>query len=85
MEDSWNRFILLMSASDEKPLSKLSPFMVQKGFQAIAVTLRSTKGLRDGSFVMECSRRVQAKNLLKTVTFVDSPVHVSVHKTLNSS
>ena len=33
---------------------------------------------------MECSRRVQAENLLKTVTFVDCPVHLSV-KTFNSS
>ena len=34
---------------------------------------------------MECSRRAQAENLLKTVTFVDRPVHVRVHKTLKSS
>ncbi|WP_419608011.1 hypothetical protein, partial [Thiolapillus sp.] len=66
-------------------MSKLSPFAVQKGFQAIAGTLKSTKRLRDGSFLVECSRRTQAENLLKTVHFVDRPVHVSVHKTLNSS
>ena len=30
-------------------------------------------------------RKTQAENLLKTVNFVDRPVHVSVHKTLNSS
>ena len=34
---------------------------------------------------MECSRKTQAENLLRTVNFVDRPVHVSVHKTLNSS
>ena len=34
---------------------------------------------------MECSRRAQAENLLKTATFVDRSVHVCVHKTLNSS
>ena len=67
---------LLTSASEEKPLSKLSPFAVQKGFQAIAGTLKSTKRLRDGSFLVECSRRAQAENLLKTATFVDRPVHV---------
>ena len=83
--DNWPRFIVLSSASEEKPLSKLSPFAVQKGFQAIAGTLKSTKRLRDGSFLVECSRRAQAENLLKTATFVDRPVHVYVHKTLNSS
>ena len=34
---------------------------------------------------MECSRRAQAENPLKTVTFVDRPVNVFVYKTLNSS
>ena len=83
--DSWPKFIVLSSASEEKLLSKLSPFAVQKGFQAIAGTLKSTKRLRDGSFHVECSRRAQAENLLRTATFVDRPVHVCVHKTLNSS
>ena len=55
--DKWPRFVVLSSASEEKPLSKLSPFTVQKGFQAIAGTLKSTKRLRDGSFLVECSRR----------------------------
>ena len=39
--DSWPKFVL-SSASEEKPLSKLSPFAVQKGFQAIARILNSS-------------------------------------------
>ena len=65
--ENWPRFIVLSSASEEKPLSKLSPFAVQKGFQATAGTLKSTKRLRDGSFLVECSRRAQAENLLRTM------------------
>ena len=84
-KDNWPRFIVVKSASEERPLSKLSPFAVQKGFKAIAGTLKSTKRLRDGSFLVKCSRKTQAENLLKTVNFVDRLVHVSVHKTLNSS
>ena len=42
MNDSWPRFVVLSSASKEKPLSKLSPFAVQKGFQAIARILNSS-------------------------------------------
>ena len=83
--DIWPRFVALTYASEEKPLSKLPPFMVPKGFQATAGTLKSTKRLRDGSFLVECSRKAQAENLLKTVTFADGPVHVCVHKSLNSS
>ena len=74
--DTWPRFMVMTSASEEKPLSKLSPFAVQKGFQAIAGTLKGTKKLRDGSFLVECSRRAQAENLMRTTTFVDRPVHV---------
>ena len=55
--DNWPRFVVLSSASEEKPLSKLSPFAVQKGFQAITGTYKSTKRLRNGSFLAECSRR----------------------------
>ena len=84
-EDILPRCIVVTSASEERPLSKLSPIAVQKGFQAIAGTLKSTKRLRDGSFPVECSRKTQAENLLKTVNFVDRPVHAPVHKTLNSS
>ena len=84
-KDNWPRFIVVKSASEEQPLSKLSPFAVQKGFQAIAGTLKSTKRLRDGSFLVKCSRKTEAENLLKALNFVDRPVHVSVHKTLNSS
>ena len=84
-KDKWPKFIVVKSASEEGPLSKLSPFAVQKGFQAIAGTLKSTKRLRDGSFLVEYSRKAQAENLLKTIHFVDRPVHISVHKTLNSS
>ena len=74
-KDNWPRFIVVQSASEERPLSKVSPFAVQKGFQAIAGTLKSTKRLRGGSFLVECSRKTQAENLLKTVHFVDRPVH----------
>ena len=70
---------MIKSASEEQPLSKLSPFAVQKGFQAIAGTLKSTRRLRDGSFLVECSRKTQAENLLKTIHFVDRPVHVTLN------
>ena len=51
----------------------------------MAETLKSIKRLRDGSFVVECARKSQAMGLLKTTRFVDRPIRVSVHKTLNSS
>ena len=67
------------------PLFKLSPFAAQKGFEAIAGTLKSTRRLKDGSFLVECSRRQEVENLLSTTKFIDRKVQVSMHKALNSS
>ena len=82
---NWPRFLIVRSADEDIPLQKLSPFTIQKGFQAIDGTLKSIKRLTDGSFMAECGKRAQAQNLLQTNCFVDRPVRVSVHKTLNSS
>ena len=83
--NNWPRFLIVESSSDDLLLSKLSPFAVQKGFQAVAGTLKSIKRLRDGSFLVECARKLQAMGLLKTTRFVDRSVRVSSHKALNSS
>ena len=54
---SWPRCLVMTSASEETPLSKLSPSAIQKGFEAIAGTLKSARILRDGSFLVECNNK----------------------------
>ena len=83
--NNWPRFLVMESSSDDLPLSKLSPFAVQKGFQVVAGILKNIKRFRDGSFLVECARKSQVMGLLKTTQFVDRPVRVSIHKALNSS
>ena len=58
--NNWPRF-LVVESSDDLPLSKLSPFAVQKGFQTVAGTLKSIKRLRDGPFLVECDERPRPK------------------------
>ena len=72
--NNWPRLQVVESLSDNLLvlLSKLSPFAVQKGFQAVAGTLKNIKRLRDGSFLVERARKSQAVCLLKTTRFVDS-------------
>ena len=41
--NNWPRFLVEESSSDDLPLSKLSTFAVQEGFQAVAGTLKSIK------------------------------------------
>ena len=83
--NNWPRFLVMETSNEHLPLSKLSPFAIQNGFQAVAGTLKSIKRLRDGSFLVECGKRAQAQNLLRTNRFIDRPVGVAIHKTLNSS
>ena len=63
-ETNWPRFLIVEAVSEDLPLQKLSPFAIQKGFQAIARTLKNIKRLRDGSFLIECGKKAQAQNLL---------------------
>ena len=39
-KDNWPRFIVVKSASEERPLSKLSPFAVQKGASCLPLRCR---------------------------------------------
>ena len=43
---NWPRFLLIQSADSEIPLSKLSPFAVQKGIEGIAGIPKEIKRLR---------------------------------------
>ena len=81
----WPRFLVVTSNGDGKSLSNLSPFAVQKGIEGVVGTPESIKRLRSGDLLIEVSRRTQAENLLKTKLFVDVPVQVTPHRSLNTS
>ena len=55
--NNWPQFLVVESLRDDLPLSKLSPFAVQKWFQEVAGTLKSIKRLREGSFALGNCRR----------------------------
>ncbi|XP_076464774.1 uncharacterized protein LOC143296629 [Babylonia areolata] len=49
------RGLWLEGTDDDKPLSALSPFTIQKGFQCFAGALKSIKRLRNGTFLVNIS------------------------------
>lgn len=61
------------------PLSKLSPFAIQKGISRVAGMMKDVKKLRSGQILVECSKKVQAENLLRAITLagVDFPSSIS--------
>ena len=83
--NNWPRFLVVESSSNDLPLSKLSPFAIQNGFQAVAGTLKSIKRLKLGLSWWNALGKPQAMGLLGTTRFVDRPIRVSIHKVLNSS
>ena len=72
-DKNWPRFFIVESASKDLPLQKLSPFAVQKGFPSNCRNPeehQETERL-DGTFLVECGLRAQARNLLRTERLVD--------------
>ena len=64
---------------------RLSPFAVNKAILGIAGDVKNIKKMVGGAYLIEVKTKAQAKNLLKTTTFVDVPCKVTPHKTLNYS
>jgi 23S rRNA A2030 N6-methylase RlmJ len=85
-EDGWPRFILVKPADENRPLTALSPFAVNKAFEGVAPGLSDIKRLRDGSFLVNCKSKRQSELLMRRdgTNFVDRPIKVEVHRTLNS-
>ena len=48
--NNWPRFLVVESSSDDLPLSKLSPYAVQKGFQAVPSKALKVKSKFGGNF-----------------------------------
>ncbi|GFX39904.1 putative RNA-directed DNA polymerase from transposon X-element [Trichonephila clavipes] len=65
-------------------MSKVSPFAVQKALIGIGGEPKSVKRLRSGDLLVETSSALQTKSFLLAKSFLNSPVTISPHKTLNS-
>src|SRR6267154_3187635 len=80
--DAWPRF-LVMESLEEKSLSRLSPFIIEKAMKGICDVVDAKK-LRSGALLIEVSRPAQATNLLMQTTFAMISVKVTPHRTMNS-
>ncbi|GFT90225.1 uncharacterized protein TNCV_701501 [Trichonephila clavipes] len=61
-----------------------SPFAIHKAIQGISGEPKSVKKLRSGDLLIETSSALQTKSLLLTKTFLDCPLIVNLHRSLNS-
>ena len=71
------RFILVESKEENKPITSLSPFVIQKVIQSIAGEPENIKKLhRSNQLLIEISRKAHADNLLCAQTFHNLKVRV---------
>ena len=84
-QENFAKFLIIESTNKDKPITSLSPFVIEKQIEALIGTVKSVKKLRNQTLLVETTRKSQTENLLRTKTFFNLPVQVSEHKTLNSS
>ncbi|GFT15706.1 uncharacterized protein TNCV_4986141 [Trichonephila clavipes] len=76
------RFVILSLPNYE--MSRKSPFAIQKAIQGISGEPKSVKKLRSGDLLVKTSPALQTKFFLLTKQFLDCPLTVNPHKSLNS-
>ncbi|GFX96453.1 putative RNA-directed DNA polymerase from transposon BS [Trichonephila clavipes] len=66
-------------------MSVQSPFTIHKALKGIGGEPKSVKRLRSGDLLVETSSSTQTKSFLLAKTFLNSPVNIIPHKSLNTS
>ena len=81
--ETFARFLVIKSM-EEKAVTSLSPFIIEKQIESIIGSPKSVKKLKK-TLLVETNRKSQTENLLKTTTFFGLRVSVTEHQSLNSS
>ena len=75
---------LVISSKEEKQITSLSPFIIEKQMESLIGTPKNVKKLKNGTLLVETNRKNQSEYLLKITKFFNLNVTVTEHKTLNS-
>ena len=70
---------------EEKAVTSLSPFIIEKQIESITGSRKSVKKLKNKTLLVETNRKSHTENRLKTTTFFGLRVSVKEHQSLNSS
>ncbi|GFT11111.1 putative RNA-directed DNA polymerase from transposon BS [Trichonephila clavipes] len=66
-------------------MSKKSPFAIHRVIIGIGGEPKYFKRVRSGDLLIETNSAIQTKSFLLAKRFLDSPVNISPHKSLNTS
>ena len=81
----WSRFIVLESLNPSEPLTKLSPFLVEKAIQGRFGSVKKVTKMKSGALLVEAARPTQAKMILDTTMLINTEVRATAHRSLNTS
>ena len=79
------RFLIIESTKQDQPLTKLSPFVIEKVLVSLAGSPKSVKKLNSGSLLIEVEKAKHAEKLLKLSRFFENPAKCYPHNYLNTS
>jgi len=83
-DNYYDRWFVIQGVDDDKPLSKISPFAVDKALKCAVETVKSIKCLHSGDLLVEVSSASQSRSLNKINNLAGCPVTASPHCTLNT-
>ncbi|GFV14906.1 uncharacterized protein TNCV_3642681 [Trichonephila clavipes] len=79
---NYARFLILSLPNND--MSRKSPFAIQKALKGIGGDPKGVKKLRSGNLLIETTSASQTKSFLLAKTFLDCPLMVYPHNSLNS-
>ena len=82
---AWPRFIVMSPLDDKEPLTKLSPFAVEKAILGKFGTVQKVTKMKSGSLLIEATRAKQSRMIRDTTSFLNIEVKCTPHRSLNSS
>ena len=82
---AWPRFIVMTPVNENEPLTKLSPFAVEKAILGRYGTVKKVTKMKSGSLLIEASRAKQSRMIRDTTNFLNIDVRATPHRSLNSS
>ncbi|GFY00718.1 uncharacterized protein TNCV_2141101 [Trichonephila clavipes] len=85
IDETAQRVRFLLISLPNNAMSVKSPFTIHKALKGIGGEPKSIKRLRSGDLLVETVSSTQTKSFLLAKTFLDSPVNIIPHKSLNTS
>ena len=80
-QENFARYLIIESKNKEKPVTSLTPFVIEKQIESMIGTAKSVKKFKkNGTFLVETTMKTQTENLKKQTSFFGVPVEVTEHK-----